>query len=69
MCSIVLCVLNVYKPQEYPGLLSSYVHRKIDLILIKKKAILILISHPMYLLQYYTRLVAMDEIFVMVPVQ
>jgi hypothetical protein len=68
-----LCILNVCKPQEYPGLLSSYVHRKIDLILIKKeikkKAISFLISHPMYLLQYYTRLVAMDEIFVMVPVQ
>ena len=37
MCSIVLYVLNVCKPQEYPGLLSSYVHSKIDLILIKKK--------------------------------
>jgi hypothetical protein len=32
MCSIVLCVLNVCKPQEYPWLLRSYVNRKIDLI-------------------------------------
>jgi hypothetical protein len=32
MSSIVLCVLNVCKPQEYPGLLRSYVNRKIDLI-------------------------------------
>ena len=35
MCSIVLCVLNVCKPREYPGFLRSYVNRKIDLI--KKK--------------------------------
>ena len=26
------CVLNVYKPREYPGLLRSYVNRKIDSI-------------------------------------
>ena len=32
MSSIVLCVLNVCKPQEYPGLLRSHVNRKIDLI-------------------------------------
>ena len=32
MCSIVLCVLNVCKPQEYPGLLRSYANTKIDLI-------------------------------------
>ena len=31
MCSIVLCVLNVCKPQEYPELLRSYVNRKIDI--------------------------------------
>jgi hypothetical protein len=35
MCGIVLCVLNVCKPREYPGHLMSYVKRKIDLI--KKK--------------------------------
>ena len=32
MCSIVLCVLNVCKPQEYPGFLRSYANRKIELI-------------------------------------
>ena len=37
MCSIVLCVLNVCKPHEYPGLLRSYVNRKIDLIKKKEK--------------------------------
>ena len=37
MCSIVLCVLNACKPQEYPGLLRSYVNRKIDLIKKNKK--------------------------------
>ena len=26
------CVLNVYEPREYPGLLRSYVNRKIDSI-------------------------------------
>ena len=30
MCSIALCVLNVCKPQEYPGFLRSYVNRKIN---------------------------------------
>jgi len=35
MCGIVLCVLNVCKPREYPGHLMSYVKRKNDLI--KKK--------------------------------
>ena len=34
MCSIVLCVLNVCKPQEYPGFLRSYVNRKMELIII-----------------------------------
>jgi len=37
MCSIVLCVLNVCKPHEYPGLLRSYVNSKIDLIKKRKK--------------------------------
>ena len=37
MCSIVLCVLNVCKPHEYPGLLRSYVNRKKDLIIKNKK--------------------------------
>ena len=36
MCGIVLCVLNVCKPREYPGHLMSYVKRKIDLIKKKK---------------------------------
>jgi hypothetical protein len=34
MCSIVLCVLNVCKHQEYPGFLRSYANRKIELIII-----------------------------------
>jgi len=29
---IVMCVLNVCKPREYPGLLRSYINRKIILI-------------------------------------
>ena len=33
ICSIGLCVLNVCKPQEYPGLLRSFVNRKIDLVI------------------------------------
>ena len=33
----VLCVLNVCKSQQYPGLLRSYVNRKIDLIKKTKK--------------------------------
>ena len=32
ICSNVLCVLNVCKPQEYPRLLRAYANRKIYLI-------------------------------------
>lgn len=31
MCSVVLCVLNLCKPQVYPGPLRLYVNRKINL--------------------------------------
>ena len=32
MCSIVLCILTVWKSKEYHELLRSYVNRNIDLI-------------------------------------
>jgi hypothetical protein len=45
MSSIVLCVLNVCKPQEYPGLLRSYINRKIDLIKKNNKKIYLIVTH------------------------
>ena len=49
MCSIVLCVLNVCKPQEYPGFLRSYANRKIELIKKKNEK-----KNPFFFLQKLT---------------
>ena len=49
------CVLNVYKPREYPGLLRSYVNRKIDSIKKKKfkKSLLFIIVCSMTFLWHH----------------
>jgi hypothetical protein len=46
--NIIVFVLNVCKPQEYPGFLRSYANRKIDLIKKKRK------KNPFFFLQKLT---------------
>ena len=44
MCSIALCILDACKPQEYLGLLRSYINRKIDLIKKNNKNIYLIVT-------------------------